>query len=44
MIDDGARRSDPQLVAMLRGGHRDVWAAAAAHASARSSTWQGLLG
>jgi Ser/Thr protein kinase RdoA (MazF antagonist) len=44
MIDDGVRLGDPQLVRMLRQGHREVWAVAAAHASARASTWQGLLG
>jgi Phosphotransferase enzyme family len=44
MIDLGVRDGHPQLVKMLKDGHRKVWSAAAAHADARKGSWQRLLG
>jgi len=44
MIDRGVRDGDPQLLKMLKDGHRQVWSAAAAHAESRKSSWHRLLG
>jgi Ser/Thr protein kinase RdoA (MazF antagonist) len=44
MIDQGVRDGDPQLLKMLKDGHRAVWSAAATHADARKRAWIQLLG